>query len=354
MALLHHAAQANQTALIAFLLARPGCSVDVRSGASYQHRTPLHIAALNGLLETAIQLVRAGGANPLLTDSLGLNALHLCAIGGRDEGARLTLLQYFEHKGFARGQEDDGVPPMESLTSGGETICHIAAREGQVEIVRYLATKYPHMLRFQEPAAGRLPIHYAAESPTGNASLRFLVGLDPSAAFCKDKNGMLPLQLAHRKGLELQQASSRAGRLFRNPCQENMDVLNLAMSPPSRWRLTTKWDLSGRMYLTLIGLPVAVMALSVAVVQFSPLLALASCVLAGIFWRRWTSVGKQYLGRLPSKNPFSVGIFLAGISVYAYIFTFQLSARKLFVCFFFFFFFGRKKKKDRATIRTKR
>lgn len=129
-------------------------------------RTPLHVAALNGL-ELACRKLLIYGSDPTIVDVKGNTPLHLACLNGHRECAKLLTktITYTEvsqvgytikkwtnltSPAIINGKNGDGLAPI-----------HIAAEQGDLELVKYLVQELGCDLNLERGKDGCTPIMVA-------------------------------------------------------------------------------------------------------------------------------------------------------------------------------------------------
>ena len=185
---LHLAAERGFNDVLQVLVRQGKAFVDAVDDAG---ATPLHVAASAGQARTLYHLVSRLGAGLNSTDSQRCTALHR-AWSGKHVEAVQVLLQ-LGAKALPRGGGGGSAP-----SRGGATLLHMAAAEPSFwSIVPTLVTACG-LRPSAVDAAGRTPLHIAAE--VGNFdTLTYLlgVGANPSA---RDPQGATPVHLAAAQG----------------------------------------------------------------------------------------------------------------------------------------------------------
>jgi ankyrin repeat protein len=135
------------------------------------NQTLLHIASYNGMLHIVKYLCKKFPSITSALDNEGSLATHYAA-----RGNDVQMLQFLL---------DQGLRP-DAGTQSGSTILHLAAYDGNADMVSYLCEKYPQLIHVQD-TTGYSAAHYAAGS--GNIPLLLNIlqyGIDPHI---KSSNG---------------------------------------------------------------------------------------------------------------------------------------------------------------------
>ncbi|OMJ87941.1 hypothetical protein SteCoe_10271 [Stentor coeruleus] len=138
---------------------------------------PLYRSIVYGIEETSEALLSLG-ANPNIQNRLGQTPLHQASETNNVKLARLLLA----HKANPNIQQNDGDTPL-----------HLACYKGSNEMVEVLlnAGADPNVVNF---VLGRTPLHCACEK--GIYTLVKSLLESNALIYCKDKNGLLPADLA--------------------------------------------------------------------------------------------------------------------------------------------------------------
>ncbi|MEX2118088.1 MAG: ankyrin repeat domain-containing protein [Pirellulales bacterium] len=151
---LHFAAEADRLD-VATLLIEKGANVHARDSSQ---RTPLHDACRNGNLGLAAMLIDRG-ADIGAMDGEGATPLWV-AVGGDTLGNPVEK----EHARIVRLLVEHGAS-LDATSESGETLLHLAARHGRVEVARFLIESGLDVNAATQ--SGLTPLHYAAEMPDG-------------------------------------------------------------------------------------------------------------------------------------------------------------------------------------------
>lgn len=144
---LHRAAESGNSELVKLLLVY-GAERDARD---YKKRLPLHFAASNGDLDTAIALL---GPGKDMKDKYGQTPVHIAASRGKAEVVELLV---------------DERADKEARDNIAQTPLHVAARLGQADVARVLVRKGAN--KGAKDMDNRTPLHLAADCATALALL---------------------------------------------------------------------------------------------------------------------------------------------------------------------------------------
>ncbi|KAH0596363.1 hypothetical protein MHUMG1_05479 [Metarhizium humberi] len=247
---LHYACNARQFLVVQKLLEEGRSQVNAQG---IDGVAPLHLAAMNGNIETVQLLIRAGAAldiqdasgttalhwaafkgheaiveylyedlNKKLPDKNGRTALHLAAIAGKENVVRLLVpcpdkqtnanMDTFDsdgckpiHYAAKRGHEavvrylvGETGANKEAKNKQGSTLLHTAAAYGKEAVVRYLVGETGANKEAKDKE-GYTPLHIAAAHGY-EAVVRYLVGETGANKEAKDKKGCTPLHIAAAYG----------------------------------------------------------------------------------------------------------------------------------------------------------
>ncbi|ESO88995.1 hypothetical protein LOTGIDRAFT_106471 [Lottia gigantea] len=134
----------------------PNCNHKVNS-FNYLRQTPLHLAVLTKQ-PSAIELLLHYGADPGIMDRYGNTAANL-AVQCNNIPCLKSLLKYLRPGVKATSP----FPELNYMNYGGFCPAHIAAQNGNVEILRLLY-KGKACLDLPDGKSGRTPLHHAVES----------------------------------------------------------------------------------------------------------------------------------------------------------------------------------------------
>lgn len=134
------------------LLIERGAEIDAKGGELIA--TPLHWAARSGHLYVIINLLQKG-ADPLLTDSQGFNALHLITHSSNV----MALLYLLQHESISTQNLEGGISPIDFQDTQGHTPLMWAAYQGDGLSVQLLLSHAadPNL----KDAIGLTPLHWA-------------------------------------------------------------------------------------------------------------------------------------------------------------------------------------------------
>ncbi|KID82395.1 ankyrin repeat protein [Metarhizium guizhouense ARSEF 977] len=218
---LHYACNAcSHLSVVQYLLdkGRPEVNAQGIDGVA-----PLHLAAMNGDIETVQILIRAGAAldiqdasgttalhwaafkgheaiveylyedsNEKLLDKNGRTALHLAAIAGKENVVRFLV----------PCSDEQTNADMDTFDRLGYNPLHWAAMRGHEAIVRYLVNEAGFNKDTTNPQ-GNTTLHLVASDMEGQeAIVRYLVGEAGANKEAKNNNGCTPLHNAVRSGNE--------------------------------------------------------------------------------------------------------------------------------------------------------
>lgn len=193
--LLHEACYYGRTHIVKFLVSNFPRMISIRSQNGF---SSCHAAALGGRLEIMEILINSR-ADPLALSVEGSTILHEAAFGGNLEMVKyisnrcpdMLMMdndQFYKPIHFAaqEGHVDTLVYFVDIMdetpvTEEGQTLLHIAAYNGRMDVVKFLCGQFPDMIN-SEDSAGALATHYAARGGFTDV-LDFLItkGIDPSA-----------------------------------------------------------------------------------------------------------------------------------------------------------------------------
>ena len=138
--LLHLAAREGWTNIIIDLITKYNCDTNCKDSHG---RTPLYYAVLNNRLEVAKYLVNEQHCDPMTRDNDGDTLLHIACVYGD-----IKIVQYLLSTGKANPlvkNNNDKIPMYEQLP-----MLHLAAREGWIDIIIDLITKYKCDINFKD------------------------------------------------------------------------------------------------------------------------------------------------------------------------------------------------------------
>ncbi|EYC30062.1 hypothetical protein Y032_0005g2426 [Ancylostoma ceylanicum] len=143
---LHSAAAAGFNEVVKMLIAR-GTNVDIRTRDNY---TALHVAVQSGKASVVETLLGAGADIHVKGGELGQTALHIAASLSGPESRECAMMLL----------KSGGQPDV--AQEDGETCLHLAARNGNKEIMRLLLNENANLQLMSK--AGETPLHVAAKS----------------------------------------------------------------------------------------------------------------------------------------------------------------------------------------------
>lgn len=181
---LHHAVEAGEFTLVAFLLAE---GADPNLQTRLTQETPLHLALQDKDLFAAAEVLLAGGANVNIADKKGVLPLHLAVQRG-DVAQSLRVVE-----DIIVASEDPN-----RCDSAGYNAMHYAARSGDAGAVEMLL--FHRLDLFTASHEGVSVLHEAAAAPKPDAALLLLEHGGAELANAVDHEGRVPLHHAVVKG----------------------------------------------------------------------------------------------------------------------------------------------------------
>lgn len=261
---LHEAAYSGKLDIVCYLCTSFPEMKEARNKQTYM---PCHFAAQEGHLEV-LNVLLSGKSIPLPTTRENQSLLHIASYNGRmmvvkhlcqkyptmitdldkDKSSALHYAARGGNKDILQYLVDYGLDP-ESCTQSGSTILHLAAYDGNTDMILHICSQYPQLINILD-ATGHTAAHYAAGSGEVPVLLNILkYGTNPSS---RSSNGStLLLKAAYNGKIEMVQylceeypelisMSDAFGCnvLHYAACAGNTDlvkyVINLGVDPQSR------------------------------------------------------------------------------------------------------------------------
>ena len=156
--MLHLAAHQGWMDIAIDLITKYKCDTNCKDSHG---RTPLHYAVINNHLEVVRYFINEQHCDPMTKDNNGNTPLHY-ACRHRDIDIVRYLLSTGKVNPLARNK--DGEPPMHIIDHRRRLpMLHLAAHQGWMDIAIDLITKYRSDINIKD-SNGRTPLHYAASS----------------------------------------------------------------------------------------------------------------------------------------------------------------------------------------------
>ncbi|KAL4452386.1 hypothetical protein ABPG75_008048 [Micractinium tetrahymenae] len=216
---LHYAAQIGSEPLAELLLAAPGIEA-VINARDTEGTTPLYFAVMGGSKGVARRLL-ARGARPDIPNNRGQTPLHLASQGGLSSIVSLLLKAWPED-----GEGDDAAAfPREVYRY---TPLHFAADQGRPKVARQLLAAQPEMAAARN-LQGLLPVQLAVRKGFKGLARALL---EEGEYFGEDSQCQADPELAVRKGFKgLARALLEEGEYFGedSQCQADPEVLLAAL-----------------------------------------------------------------------------------------------------------------------------
>jgi ankyrin repeat protein len=177
-----------------------------RAGANTEAKdsngdTPLHIASFGGHVAVVKALV-SGGANILAADNHGKDPIHDAVRFGRTEVTKYLLQRFYaticrlplhkllEDLTWIGDPNSSDVPPLRKALNGD-----VLGTDDVVEILKYLGGQNPELLSSHDKD-GLLPLHVACRRGAAFTIVQSLVNLNKASVKSVTPQGDLPLFLA--------------------------------------------------------------------------------------------------------------------------------------------------------------
>ena len=211
---LHYACRNDLLKIAQYLISEAHCNPSCENNDGDK---PLHYACRNDSLKIAQYLIIEAHCNPSCENSNGNTPLHIAC-----DCRHIKIVQYLLSTGKANplAKNNNDEIPIYSETFSTLPLLHLAAREGWMDIIIDLITKYKSDTNCKDDS-GCTPLHYAVIGDHLEV-VRYFINEQHCDPMTRDNDGDTPLHNACRKS-HLKIAQYLISEAHCNPSCENND-----------------------------------------------------------------------------------------------------------------------------------